>query len=101
MGDTGQIDPNANGITLCFQTHKYLNYTYRTTIFILILVLNLLMRVGRLGGPVGRASPFSSDHDPGVLGSSPTLGSLLSGDSASPLLLPLLVLTLSLSLSYK
>jgi len=29
-------------------------------------------------------SAFASGHDPGVLGSSPVLGSLLSGEPASP-----------------
>ena len=31
-----------------------------------------------------KASAFGSGHDPSVLGSSPTSGSLLSGDPASP-----------------
>ena len=39
---------------------------------------------GSLGGSVGEASAFSSGHDLGVLGSGPTLGSLLSGELASP-----------------
>ena len=60
---------------------------------------------GRLGGSVGQASAFGSGHDPGVLGLSPELGSLLSGDSASPSAsaLPLLMCahTCALSLSHK
>jgi len=40
--------------------------------------------MGRLGGSVGWATAFGSGHDPGVPGSSPTSGSLLSGESASP-----------------
>ena len=44
---------------------------------------------GHLGGSVGVASTFSSGHDPGVLGSSPMLGSLLSRESASPSAPPL------------
>ena len=39
---------------------------------------------GRLGGSVGEVSAFGSGHDPGVVGSSPVSGSLLSGESASP-----------------
>ena len=39
---------------------------------------------GYLGGSVGWASAFSSGCDPGVLGSSPASGSLLSGESVSP-----------------
>ena len=58
-------------------------------------------RAGAPGGSVGEASAFSSGHDPGVLGSSPTWGSLLRGEPASlsPLLFPLLVLSVCLSLS--
>ena len=37
-----------------------------------------------LGGSVGEVSAFGSDHDLRVLGSRPTSGSLLSGESASP-----------------
>jgi len=40
--------------------------------------------VGCLHGSVGWASAFGSGLDPPVLGSSPTLGSLLGGRSASP-----------------
>ena len=39
---------------------------------------------GHLGGSVCSVSAFGSAHDPGILGSSPTSGSLLSGQSASP-----------------
>ena len=45
---------------------------------------------GRLGGSVSETSAFGSGDDPGVLGWNPTMGSLLSGESAS--------LSLSLSL---
>ena len=41
--------------------------------------------VGQLDGSVGEASAFSSGHDPSVLGSSSISGSLLIGESASPL----------------
>jgi len=37
-----------------------------------------------LGASVGEVSAFSSGHDPRVLGPSPALGSLLSGEPASP-----------------
>ena len=53
--------------------------------------------LGRLGGSVGLVSAFGSGHDLRVLGSSPTLGSLLSRESASPSALPLLMLFLSVS----
>ena len=39
---------------------------------------------GHLGGSVSEASAFSSGHDLRVLGLSPSSGSLLSGESASP-----------------
>ena len=39
---------------------------------------------GHLRGSVSYTSIFGSGHDPGVLGWSPTLGSLLNGESASP-----------------
>jgi len=39
---------------------------------------------GCLRGSVGSASAFGSGHDPRVLGSSPTSGSLLRGEPASP-----------------
>ena len=39
---------------------------------------------GHLGGSVSQASALSSGRDPGVPGSSPALGSLLGGESASP-----------------
>ena len=39
--------------------------------------------LGHLGGSVGQASAFGSGHDPRVHGSSPALGSLLSGELAS------------------
>ena len=42
------------------------------------------MTMGRLGGPVGEAPPFSSGHDLGVLGSRPASGSLLSSKAAAP-----------------
>ena len=42
------------------------------------------MEVGCQGGSVGWASAFSSGCDLGVRGSSPTSGSLFSGESASP-----------------
>jgi len=41
------------------------------------------LRRGRLGGSVGQVTAFGSGHDPGVPGSSPTSGSLLSRESAS------------------
>ena len=50
---------------------------------------------GCLGGSIGEASAFSSGHDPGVLGSSPLSGSLLSGESAPPSAPPLFVHCLS------
>lgn len=40
--------------------------------------------VGRLGGSVGWASAFGSDHNIRVLGSSPALGYLLCRKPASP-----------------
>ena len=40
--------------------------------------------LGRLSGSVGWVSALGSGHDPGVLGWSPALGSLLGGASASP-----------------
>jgi len=54
---------------------------------------------GRLGGSEHWASAFGSGHDPGVLGSSPASGFLLSGSLLLPLPLPLLVFPLSLCLS--
>ena len=39
---------------------------------------------GDLGGSVGEAPAFGSGHNLRVLGSSPRLGSLLSGEAASP-----------------
>lgn len=48
------------------------------------------LKGGGGGGSFSEMSAFGADHDPGVLGSSPTLGSLLGGpllllpDSASP-----------------
>ena len=54
----------------------------------------------RLGGSVGLVSASSSGHDPGVLGSSPSLGFLLSQESAFPspsAALPATGLSLSLS----
>ena len=53
---------------------------------------------GRLGCLVGEVSAFGSGHDPRVLGWSPTSGSLLSRQSASPSAPPLLLLSLSLTL---
>ena len=41
-------------------------------------------KLGLLGGSASEASAFSSGHDLRVLGSSPALGSLLIGESASP-----------------
>ena len=41
------------------------------------------MVVGHLGGSVGGVSAFSSGYDPRVLGSSPAVGSLLSGELLS------------------
>jgi len=52
---------------------------------------------GCLGGSAGGASAFGSGHDLGFLGSSPTLGSLLGGESASPSPSTLLLLPVSLS----
>ena len=49
-------------------------------------------RKGLAGGAyvaVGQVSAFGSDHDLGVLGLHPTLGFLVSGESASPSPLPL------------
>jgi len=60
--------------------------------------------VGHLGGSVGYATAFGSDHDPGVPGSSPTSGSLLSRKSASPSDAPpshALSVSISFSLSNK
>ena len=53
---------------------------------------------GHLGCSACWASAFSSGHDPRILGLSPTLGSLLGWESASPSLSALLVFSLSLSL---
>jgi len=53
---------------------------------------------GEAGSPLGRGP--ESGHDPRVLGSRPILGSLLSGESASPLPLQLPSLS-SLTLSQK
>ena len=39
---------------------------------------NKNMHLGHLGGSVDYVSAFGSGHDPGVLGSSPALGFLLS-----------------------
>ena len=50
-----------------------------------------------LGGSVGEASPFGSGYDPGDLGLSLTLGSLLSGESAFPSPSAPTILALSLS----
>ena len=47
------------------------------------LVIRIFINSGHLGGSVGWVFAFSSSHD-AVLGSSPTLGSLLSGGPASP-----------------
>ena len=52
---------------------------------------------GHLGGSVNEASASSSGHDPGVLGSSPTSGSLFSWEPASPS--PFACHALSLSLN--
>ena len=43
-----------------------------------------ITKQGHLHGSVCEASAFGSGHDPRVLGSSPTSGSLLSGGPASP-----------------
>ena len=48
-----------------------------------------------------KASAFSSGHDPRVLGSSPQLGSLLSGEAASPPPPPAALPTCDLSPSVK
>lgn len=54
---------------------------------------------GHLGGSAGWASAFCSGYDPNVLGWSLTLGSLLSGESASPsALIPACALSFSFSL---
>jgi len=63
-------------------TKKYFNFT------------------GHLGGSVVKESAFGSGHDPRFLGSSPALGSLLSGEPASPSPPPL-PHALSVSLSNK
>ena len=55
--------------------------------------------VGHVNGSASEVSAFSSDHDPRVLGSGPTSGSLLSGDPASPSPPYLCFLSISLSLS--
>ena len=52
---------------------------------------------GHLGGSVDWASAFSSVHDFRILGWSPSLGSLLSGESSSPSPPPPLMLSLSLT----
>ena len=57
--------------------------------------------LGRLGGSVGKASVFSSGHDLGVLGLSPTLDSLLLSKPASPSPPCLCSLSLSLSLALR
>ena len=51
--------------------------------------------LGGLGSSAGWATAFSSGHDPGVPESNPTSGSLLTRESASPLDLFPLVLSLS------
>ena len=56
---------------------------------------------GHLGGSVSYASAFGLGHDPRVLGSSPALGSLLSGESASPSACVSASLSLSVSLMNK
>ena len=48
-----------------------------------------------------KAPAFGSGHDLRVLGSSPTLGSLLSKEAASPLSLPASLPTCDLSMSNK
>ena len=57
------------------------------------------MAKGHLGGSVGEVSALGSGHDPRVLRLSGMLGSLLSGDLASPLLLALSMLLCALALS--
>ena len=59
--------------------------------------------LGHLGGSVGLASALGSGHNPGVLGSSPTSGFLLSGEPASPYLsaISLFVLAHACGLSIK
>ena len=44
----------------------------------------ILVLLGYLGDSAGYASAFGSRHDLQILGSSPTWGSLLSGELASP-----------------
>jgi len=57
---------------------------------------------GAPGWLSGWASAFGSGHGPGVLGLSPTLGSLLGGRSASPFSTPpACVPSLTVSLSVK
>ena len=52
------------------------------------MVIDMDTKVGKilkcLGGLISYVSAFSSGHDLGVLGQSPVLGSLLSGQSTSP-----------------
>ena len=52
------------------------------------MVIDTDTKVGKilkcLGGLISYVSAFSSGHDPRVLGLSDTLGSLLSGEPASP-----------------
>ena len=52
------------------------------------MVIDMDTKVGKilkcLGGLISYVSAFSSGHDPRVLGLSDTLGSLLSGEPASP-----------------
>ena len=56
--------------------------------------------IWHLGGSVDEASAFGSDHDLGALGPSPTSGSLLHEDSASPSPCSSALLALSLPLKY-
>ena len=49
----------------------------------LVFLCKTVHLLEHLSGSIGEASAFGSGHDPRVLGSSPTSGSLLSRESAS------------------
>ena len=61
-------------------------HPYDTMLCILKLSFRIIFRETErhLSGSVGSVSAFGSNDDPGVLGWSPTLGSLLRRKSASP-----------------
>ena len=77
---------------------KRLFYLTQTSIYRTHAKYNVLL-FRDLGGSVGWVSVFSSGHDLQVVGSSPMVGSLLSGESASsPSAPPSTAAVLSLSL---